>query len=561
MTVHLWKPCLGIAALGVAVACSGAPDAAAGSATITAADLARLTRTLSSDEFDGRGPASRGETVTLDFLQGEFERIGLEPMGDEQPDGSRAWLQKVPVAEITVDPATAQLGAPRSPAAARRGRLDEYAYGEDFVAWTLHQEPQVDVTAPLVFVGYGVVAPEEQWNDYKTDVQGAIVVVLVNDPPVAGKFGDEAMTYYGRWTYKFEEAARQGAAGVLLVHETEPAGYGWQVVRSSWTGPQFSLPTAPDQPQPARFEGWISQRAADDLFSAANLNLAELTAAASSPNFEPVGLGFAARVHLDNDLRTISSHNVIGSLPGRGERAAQEYMLWTAHWDHFGEDPSVQGDGIYNGALDNATGVAALLEVAEAFASLDPAPRRSNLFVATTLEEQGLLGSAYYAAHPVIPPSQTVAAINIDGLNVFGPTEDMTVVGYGNSTLDDLLAKVLEEQGRTISPDPEPEKGFFYRSDHFPLAKIGIPALYTDAGTHYIGKPEDYGQMVRDQYTQLHYHQPSDEFDPTWDFSGAEADVRALFRVGFELSESKDWPEWSDGSEFKAIRSASRQQP
>ena len=407
-----------------------------------------------------------------------------------------------------------------------------------------------------MFVGYGVVAPEEEWNDYKVDVAGKIVVMLVNDPPLEGKFGDEAMTYYGRWTYKFEEAARQGAAGALLVHDTDAAGYGWEVVRSSWTGPQFSLPVAPDRPAPAAFEGWLSQRAAATLFTAAGLNLAELTAAAADPAFRPVELGFAATLHLDNTFQTVSSHNVVAGLPGRD--ATDEWILWTAHWDHFGEDPSLDGDGIYNGALDNATGVAALLELAEAFASLDPPTRRSHLFVATTLEEQGLLGSAYYAAHPVVPPAQTVAAFNIDGLNVWGPTEDVTVVGLGNSELEELLADVLAQQQRTITPDPEPEKGFYYRSDHFPLAKIGIPALYLDAGVRFVGRPDSFAKEVRDQYTQLNYHRPSDEFDPSWDFSGAELDVRTLFRLAFRLAESNTWPHWYEGSEFRAVREASR---
>lgn len=539
--------------------CSTAPDGESAAATITATDLARLTRTISGDDFAGRGPASRGETVTLDFLQAEFERIGLAPMGDANADGTRGWLQKVPVAEITADPTTAALRVPPNPAAARRGELTSLDYGDDFVAWTLHPEATVEVTAPLVFVGYGVVAPEEGWNDYKRDVRGAIVVTLVNDPPVVGQFADAAMTYYGRWTYKYEEAARHGAAGVLIIHETEAAGYGWSVVRSSWSGPQFNLPTAPEQPQPARFEGWLSQRAADGMFTAAGLSLAELSAAAASADFEPVDLGFAAAMHLDNEVRMISSNNVIGGLAGDTEAGSQEHVLWTAHWDHLGEDAQLEGDGIYNGALDNATGTAALLELAEAFVSLTPAARRSQLFIATTLEEQGLLGSAYYAAHPVVPAAHSVAAINIDGLNVFGPTSDITVVGLGNSELDSVLAEVLAAEGRTLTADPEPEKGFFYRSDHFPLAKIGIPALYTDAGVQFIDKPAGYSDRVREQYNRLHYHQPSDEFDPTWDFEGAAADVRALFRVGLELAQGSQWPQWSVGSEFRATREASRE--
>ncbi len=539
------------------VGACGGPNADSASATITAADISRLTRTLASDNFAGRGPGGRGEATTIDFLQGELERIGVEPFGEPDTEGNRTWLQRVPVTEITVDAATAALRMPRGRGAAQQARPDELTYGDDFVAWTLHEDPSIDVTAPLVFAGYGVVAPEEGWNDYKRDLRGAVVVLLVNDPPVPGKFGDDAMTYYGRWTYKYEEAARQGAAGALIVHDTERAGYGWDVVRSSWTGAQFSLPTPTDQPAPARFEGWISQRAADELFSAAGLSLTESIAAAASADFEAVDLGATATIHLDNNLRRVASHNVVGRLRGRHATAAGEYILWMAHWDHLGEDAGIAGDGIYNGALDNATGVAGLLEVAEAYASLRRATRRSHLFVATTLEEKGLLGSAYYAANPIVPPGNTVAAINMDGLNIWGPTEDITVIGLGNSQLDEFLRQAIEPQGRTLSPDPESAKGFYYRSDHFPLAKIGIPALYIDAGVRFVGRPAGYSDMVRRQYTALHYHRPSDEFDPTWNLAGAEADLRALFAVGFNLSEGTDWPEWSEGSEFGAARAAS----
>ncbi len=549
-------------ALVVATAClfvaaCGGPDGDSALATITAADVARLTRTLAADAFAGRGPAARGEAPTLDFLQGELERMGIEPFGDPDEAGNRTWLQRVPVAEITVDAATAGLRMPRSRGAAQRGQLDELTYGDDFVVWTRHEEPSIDVTAPLVFVGYGVVAPEEDWDDYSRDLRGAIVVVLVNDPPVSGKFGDEAMTYYGRWTYKYEEAARQGAAGALIVHDTQSAGYGWDVVRSSWTGPQFSLPAPPDQPAAVRVEGWISQRTADELFSAAGLNLADSIAAAARADFEPIDLGAAAPIHLDNHQRRIASSNVVGRVRGRHSSDADEYVLWTAHWDHLGEDPTIEGDGIYNGALDNATGVAGLLEIAEAYASLQQQTRRSHLFMATTLEEKGLLGSAYYAANPLVPPGKTVAAINLDGLNIWGPTEDITVIGLGNSELDEVLRRVMEPDGRTLSPDPESAKGFYYRSDHFPLAKIGIPALYTDAGVHFLDRPEDYSDLVRRQYTALHYHRPSDEFDATWNLAGAEADLRALFAVGFDLSEGTEWPAWSEGSEFGAARAAS----
>ena len=546
-----------VAAMCLLVAACGGLNSDSATATITATDVARLTRTLASDDFAGRGPAMRGEAITLNFLRRELERIGVEPFGDLGAAGDRTWLQRVPAAEITVDSTTAKLLLSRSYSASQRGQLDELSYGNDFIAWTSHEAPSIDVTAPLVFAGYGIVAPTEDWNDYKRDLRGTVVVVLVNDPPVPGKFGDDAMTYYGRWTYKYEEAARQGAAGMLIIHDTEPAGYDWDVVRNSWAGAQFSLPVPTDQPAPPRFEGWVSQRAAAELFSAAGLSLTESIEAAASPDFEPVDLHTTATIHLDTSLRRIVSHNVVGRLRGSHATAANEYILWTAHWDHLGEDPRIEGDGIYNGALDNATGVAGLLEIAEAYASLEQPTRRSHLFMATTLEEKGLLGSAYYAANPIVPPRNTVAAINIDGLNIWGATKDITVIGLGNSQLDDILRRALEPSARSLSPDPEPTKGFYYRSDHFPIAKIGIPALYTDAGVRFLDQPEGYSGLVRRQYTTLHYHRPSDEFDPTWNLAGAEADLRALFAVGFELSEGTDWPTWSAGSEFSAVRAAS----
>ena len=538
-------------------ACGSIADPAAGAATILAEEIATHTRELSDDRFEGRGPASRGEEAALEYLQGAYTSYGLLPMGDVDDDGTRGFLQRVPAMGITASPQTASMLVPASPAAARRGELQPLSYGEDFVTWTRHEEPTTDVTAPLVFVGYGVVAPEEEWDDFKgRDLSGSILVMLVNDPPVDGKFGDRAMTYYGRWTYKLEEAARRGAAGALLVHTTESAGYGWNVVVSSWSGEQFNLPPAPDQAAPVLVEGWISQRAAAAIFTSAGHSLPELVAAAATPEFEPVDLQVAASLHLDNDLRRISSHNVIGAVAGSDDGVADEYVIFTAHWDHLGYDPSIDGDGIFNGALDNASGTASMLEIAQAYASLEPATRRSVMFIATTLEEQGLLGSQYYTTHPVVPLDKTLAVINIDGNNLWGPTEDITVIGLGNSTLDEILLGLLEADGRSLTPDAEPEKGFFYRSDHFPFAKVGVPALYVDTGVRFIDRPPDFARLVRDQYTRLNYHQPSDEFDEAWDFSGAETDTRALFRVGFEVAQGETWPSWNDGTEFKAVREA-----
>jgi Zn-dependent M28 family amino/carboxypeptidase len=361
------------------------------------------------------------------------------------------------------------------------------------------------------------------------------------------------MTYYGRWTYKFEEGARQGAAGVLLIHDTEAAGYGWSVIQG-WTGEQLHVLPAPGSTPPVPLQGWISWETAASVVAASGRNLDDLAAAAATDGFAPVDLGVIAAGHLDNTSRTVTSYNAVGSYAGSDSAVADEYLVFTAHWDHFGVGEPIDGDDIYNGAFDNATGTAGLLEIAESWVAA--APRRSGLFIATTAEESGLLGSAYYVEDPIVPLEKTLAVINMDGGNVWGPTEDMTIVGMGNSTLDDALIGVLADQGRTAVPDPEPEKGFFYRSDHFPFARAGVPSLYTDFGTVFVGKPADFSRQVREDYNQNRYHQPSDEFDPTWDFTGAQQDFEALFQVALQIAASDTWPEWREGNEFKAARDA-----
>jgi Zn-dependent M28 family amino/carboxypeptidase len=378
----------------------------------------------------------------------------------------------------------------------------------------------------------------------------------VGDPPLEDleRFGGPAMTYYGRWTYKYEEAARQGAAGAILVHDTGPAGYGWNVVEASWSGEQMSLPSPEGALPPTPLQGWITGERGTELFTAAGLDLVELSATALSEDFEPVELDMQATAHVDSSVRNTVSNNVVGAVEGSDPEVSDEYILFTAHWDHFGVGSPIDGDAIYNGALDNATGVGAIIEIAEAFATLEPRARRSVLFIATTAEEQGLLGSAYYAANPIVPLEDTLALINVDGLNTWGPTEDVLIVGFGNSTLDDTLTEVLAGDGRIVAPDDEPEKGYFYRADQFPFAKVGVPVLYTGTGAKFIDKPEDFADEIRQTYTQVHYHQPSDEFDPLWDFSGAEQDVRVLYEVALILAQGDAWPEWKPGTEFKAVR-------
>ena len=525
-----------------------------GAATISAEEIATYTRELSDDRFQGRGPAGPGEPPTLEYISSAYKRIGLVPAGDPADDaeGGRTYLQAVEMVGITADPATATLELTGSSTS-----LPALQYGSDFVTWTTGETESLDIEGDLVFVGYGTVAPEENWDDYKgQDMNGKVLVMLVGDPPLEDveRFGGAAMTYYGRWTYKYEEAARQGAAGAILVHATDAAGYGWNVVESSWSGEQMSLPSPEGALPPAPLQGWITWDRGAELFATANLDLDELSAAAVSEDFEPVEMGIRASAHLDSTLRQTSSNNVVGVIEGGDPEVSDEYILFAAHWDHLGVGTPIEGDGIYNGALDNATGVGAILEIAEAFATMEPRARRSILFIATTAEEQGLLGAAYHAAHPVVPLEDTLALINVDGLNTWGPTEDVLIVGFGNSTLDDTLIDVLARDSRTVAPDDEPEKGYFYRADQFPFAKVGVPVLYTGTGVQFIGKPADFADEIRQTYTQVHYHQPSDEFDPMWDFSGAEQDVRALFEVALILAQGDTWPEWKPGTEFKAAR-------
>jgi Zn-dependent M28 family amino/carboxypeptidase len=546
--IAVWLLLLGVIAapLGFA-ACASDPDAEMNQAlaTISVDDLKQHTKVLASDAFEGRLPSTPGEQKTVEYLKGEFEKLGLQPGND----GS--WVQDVPLVSLTADP---------DMSLSIRGsrRVQDYTYGDDFVAWTERVVDSVDLDdSELVFVGFGIVAPEYGWDDYAgLDVEGKTVVILVNDPGYYSQdpemFTGRAMTYYGRWTYKYEEAARQGAAGAIIVHETAPAAYPWQTVEGSWTGPQFSMVAEDNNMSRVKVEGWVQLEVAREIFRMAGLDYDELKQRAMSPDFKGVPMGVSASLTINNTVERSTSQNVLALLPGTDR--ADEYIIYMAHWDHLGRDPNLEGDQIFNGALDNASGTASLLSLAKAFASLETRPERSILFLSVTAEEQGLLGSAYYGENPVYPLEKTVAAINIDGLNIYGPMNDIVVIGYGNSELDDYLIAAAESQGRVVRPDPQAEKGYFYRSDHFSLAKHGVPALYTDMGDDQVEHGVEWTRQKKDEWTATHYHRPSDEYSEDWDLRGAVDDVRLWFIVGYRLANESTFPQWREGSEFKAKR-------
>ena len=517
-------------------------------------------KTLASDAFEGRAPGTPGEAKTVAYLVEAFRKLGLKP---GNPDGT--YLQKVPLVGITAAAAPLTItGGAGGPAGGGPATL---RWRDDVVAWTKRVTGEVKVDASeLVFVGYGVQAPEYGWDDYKgVDVAGKTLVMLVNDPPVpdpatpsaldAKTFGGRAMTYYGRWTYKYEIGAKHKAAAVLIVHETGPAGYPFAVVQGR-TGEQFTFVTPGNSMDRAAIEGWITLDQAKALFTRAGQDFDRLKAQAATRAFTPVPLGLTASMTIRNTLRRVDSQNVVARLEGSDAAVKDEHVVFTAHWDHFGVGEPVDGDRIYNGAKDNATGTAALVETARAFTRLPKAPRRSILFLAVTAEEQGLLGSEYYAAQPLYPLAKTLADINMDALNVNGRTKDLVVIGLGASELDDYARAAAKEQGRTLKPDAEPEKGFYYRSDHFNFAKLGVPALTVDEGTEFVGKPAAFSEQVRAKWTADVYHKPSDEVTPAWDLSGLAEDVQLLFAVGYRVAQADRYPAWSPGSEFKAIRDA-----
>ena len=544
------KPTFALAALAMLAGC--ATNAAGGgdnSPQIAVETLQRVTRTLSGDDYGGRAPGTDGEERTVAFLSREFARAGLEP-------GNRGrWTQDVPLVEITLQ------GAPRLEIAGA-GRGLSLAYRTDYIGASYRAQPRVSVNdSELVFVGYGVNAPERGWNDYAgVDVRGKTVVILVNDPDwqtpgLEGPFNGRAMTYYGRWTYKFEEAARQGAAAALIVHDTAPASYGWMTVENSWTGPQPYMQTPDNGADQTAMNGWLTNDAARRLLTAAGQDLDALTRAAQQRGFRAVPLGLTASFTLNNQIRRFASHNVIGVLPGTTR--PDEYVLYTSHWDHLGTCTETGEDRICNGAVDNASGTSALVALAEAHARAGRA-ERSIIFLAVTAEESGLLGSAYYASNPIYPLNRTAGGFNMDSLNMAGPAHDFVSIGGGKSELDAYLARAARAQGLRVSAEPTPEAGYYFRSDQFSLAKQGVPMLYGRGGEDLVNGGPAAGRAASQDYRANRYHGINDEYDPNWNWAGALADVGIYYRVGRELAMSGAWPNWLPGDEFRAIRDRSR---
>lgn len=510
-----------------------------------------VTRELSLDAYEGRAPGSIGEEKTVAYLISKFKAAGLEP------GNNGSWTQDVPLIEITAKNVSPLRIADRN------GKAMSFAYGSDYVIGSYRETPKTDIKqSDMVFVGHGIVAPEKGWNDYASvDVRGKTVVVMVNDPDfenegLDGPFGGKAMTYYGRWTYKYEEAARQGAAAVLIIHDTAPAAYGWNVVNSSWTGTQFLAQSKDGGKSQTQANGWIQKSVAKDIFAAAGQNLEKQMAAAKQKGFKAVPLNLTASLSFENDITRKASKNVIGVM--KGSKRPDEYVLYTAHWDHLGRcTAAADGDDICNGAVDNATGTAALVALAEGYTKAG-APDRSVVFLAVTAEESGLLGSKYYAENPVFPLSQTVGGVNMDAFSMSGPAKNLTVIGKGKSQLDTYLEAAAKSEGRTPEMEPTPEKGFFYRSDHFSFAKLGVPMVYFEGGDDLIIGGKAAAQAAADDYEKNRYHAPGDEFDEKWDWSGVMSDLKLYYRVGRMLAMTNAWPNWNEGDEFRAVRDKSR---
>ena len=539
-------------------ACAGdasryAPDAVrAAEGSIRGEDFIGHVRVLASDKFEGRGPGTLGETLTVEYLSTKFAALGLKP---GNPDGR--WVQDVPLVGLT---------AKRSATLTAGGKRMHMKFPEDYVSVSRRFTERVDVKdTDVVFVGYGVVAPEYGWDDYKgVDVRGKTIVMLVNDPAVPDPadasrlddtvFGGRAMTYYGRWTYKYEIASEKGAAAALIVHETGPAGYPYEVVSGSWGRENFDLDKDDGNTSRVAVEGWLSEERARKLFQLSGHSFDELKKAAVRRDFRPVALPAKAGFTVNNTLRRVKSKNVVAKIEGSDPALKDQLLVYTAHWDHLGKDPNLKGDQIFNGALDNATGTSALLELAQAFTRLPVPPRRSVLFLAVTAEEKGLLGSKWYAEHPLYPLTRTVANINMDGIEIMGRTSDVIVVGKGQSTLEDVLAQEVKAQGRVLIAETQPEKGSYYRSDHFEFAKVGVPALYSHSGEDYIGRPQGWGRQMSDDYIAQHYHKVSDDIKAEWDLPGAVQEIQLLLHVGLDIASDDDWPQWKSGSEFKARR-------
>ncbi len=546
MMRFLWLPVLMGVLLIIPYGC-GTPDTI--EVPVFCENLQGHVETLSADEFEGRAPSTPGGIKSVEYIEGEMARIGLKPA----VNGS--YRQAVPLVEIT--------GYNFSDLTITGGdRSLTYNYLDDMVIGTtkLQDYSSLD-NSELVYVGYGVVAPEYGWNDYEgIDVEGKTVVILINDPGFIledeAMFSGRAMTYYGRWTYKFEEAARQGAAGAIIIHQTEPASYGWDVVRNSWSGTQYGIGVDTGAPR-LEAEGWIQKDVAAELFEQAGISLDEALSDAVSEDFQAFSLGMYASVDFQNEFAHAECYNVIGYI--EGSKYPDEFIVYMGHWDHLGMVETEDGTDIYNGAVDNATGIGAILSLAERFISWEEAPERSIAFLAVTAEESGLLGSSFYAANPVFPLETTVGGINIDALNVYGPTWDVSVVGYGNSELEDILRRHAENQQRYVVPEPTPEAGFFYRSDHISLARKGVPMLYAQGGSDFVGQDAAYAEWVREDYA-ARYHAPSDVIHENWKWEGLHQDIWLYYYIGKELVNSDQFPNWYEGNEFRQLRDQSADQ-
>lgn len=520
---------------------------------ITPDGMLSHVKVLSSDTFEGRAPGSKGEELSVEYIASEFVKLGLEP---GNPAGG--YKQEVPLAGITSTPQMSLT---------IKGQTTQLKYPDDYVASSARLQEEIKVeNSDIVFVGYGIVAPEYGWDDYKdVDVRGKTILMLINDPPIPDPkdpsklddrmFKGRAMTYYGRWTYKYEIAAQKGAAAAVIIHETEPAAYPYSVVRTSWSKENFELDAADKNKDAVQVRSWVTLDVAKKLLQDAGLDFDALKKAAISKQFRPVVVPAKASFDIKQALRSFPSDNVIAKLPGSDPKLKNEYVLYTAHWDHLGRHPDLQGDQIFNGAVDNASGVAALLQLAAAFTRLNPAPKRTILFMSTTAEEAGLLGAKYYAEHPLYPLAQTLADINIDSMNVWGKARDVEDTSFGLTTMDDLLANAAKKQGRVAIPNSRPEKGSFYRADNFEFSKVGLPSLYIGKGEHLVARATD-APLRSDEFDLHDYHQGSDEVRPDWDLSGAVEDVQLLFEVGDQVANGGKFPEWKPGTEFKAKRDA-----
>ncbi|MBX3174048.1 MAG: M28 family peptidase [Gemmatimonadaceae bacterium] len=537
-TTRPWAQTRALVALAL---CLGASPALRAQ-DITETEIRAHIQFLSSDLLEGRAPASRGGSLTEQYIVAQLMAAGV------QPGNGDSYLQRVPIDIVAADAAGMRIAVTGKATASLR-------YPEDVVAWAGASDARSGAKAPVVFVGYGVNAPEFRWDDFKgVDVKGKILLVLVNDPPAPPQeptlFGGTAMTYYGRWTYKFEEAERRGAAGMLIIHNTDRAGYGWATVVGSWAKEQRMLPRDPKLPAPLGFRGWITEDRAAGLLREAGLDLATLRRNAESRNFRPVETGLSLDVSFTNSVQHLESHNVVGRIAGQSGDASREHVMLSAHWDHLGIGPVVDGDSIYNGALDNASGTADLLAIARALAT-GPRPQRSVLVAFVTAEESGLLGSAYLAQNPVVPTEQLVANLNVDGGNVLGETRDLTVLGDTKSSLGPQLARLIAPRGMRISPDAFPERGYFYRSDHFSFAKAGVPSVSIGEGEDFAGRPAGWGNAQAEEYTTKRYHQPGDEYDPSWDLKGAVQLSNIVLEFTRALANSREWPTWNADAEFR----------